>query len=1242
MRPTSLRHLLPLFLAVACLPAHTQAAPLAGETVISDGAIPDVAYRLPTADRELQLQLRVEALQTGYPRPTIRLGLDNGRTHFIESSELTAQRDDTDWVFTFPLADKLGSASSWRWAIEVTWTHAEGGIALRQNFFVPDHWANFYSIGDQSESWDAFSLLDYRQQQDLQANQLVIHFEQPVDGKASIVIEDEEGHRTRNLVMGQSFAQGRHELIWDGLDEDGNLVQPGNYQWRAISHPDIDPELLTWFYNPGKAPWSNEHDAGWLADHSNPIAATSNDNYLAFGAPVAESGYNIIILDKNGNKRAHADLSWFVGSGELHLAMDAKHLYAFSEGFPHYGHTAKDKDGREYTRGELILLRWDLNGKRLPYSGKQGEARLRDYRQPANIATLDRKGFSIGNIRGVVFLDGKLFVSLHNENLISILDPDQGEEVGSIEIASPGPIATDGQNLYVLSEQGQVSRITNPTTHASAAPLFTVDLSEPLPTKDRYDAQWPVATALAVGQDGRLIVADNGVDQNIKIYSLENGQAVGELGAEGGRASRGPWNPDALRMPYGMTIDTDGMLWVVENEGVPRRISVWDLEKQSFAKEYLGPTSYGAPGAAFDPQDASRWIAAGMLWDVDLASGEAEPVSVLHHKDKKGLITGPALGDTSDTVGGVDYQIIHHQGRTFYITNARFLKIFELLPDGSGHLWATLGTLDAFQATYPRWAVPEVFTQHPMLKDELAAFTQVTGAYEDLRIHSKPSPKAKEYMILWTDVNGDEIAQVEEMQVSKDPRQLIVTYWGNLNFDLDLAFVMKEGSQWFRTELPLHGFLPSGAPDWKLADSLTEAVPIEGYDAIRLQSTMVDSQNRLLINADPMLAVDESGEPLWQMQNKWTGVHGSHLAPLPHPGLLQGSLSFLGRAPYDTEGDLTVINGNHGRFFILSTDGIYIDEIFEDVRVALSNNPQRIGGEPFGGYFGQDPATGDYLLQSGHRAFQIYRLNGLKQLQRSQGTLEVSPEQITAAQKLQESRQIKPAVLGTAALAVVPRDAELATPENWPVDWTAEWGDASRPFPHVRVKAVIQGNRLHLAYEVKDPSPWLNYGTDSQLLFKSGDAVDFKFATDQNASPTRATPVAGDRRLLMANFQGKPVAVLYDYVIPGSQNPVTFNSPWRAAKVDKVSVIEDANIEITKQGDHYSLTASIPLVELGLNSLSAEQPLRADFGVIYSDQEGRSNTLRSYWANPATGLVNDVPGETMINPSLWGELRIEP
>ncbi len=70
------------------------------------------------------------------------------------------------------------------------------------------------------------------------------------------------------------------------------------------------------------------------------------------------------------------------------------------------------------------------------------------------------------------------------------------------------------------------------------------------------------------------------------------------------------------------------------------------------------------------------------------------------------------------------------------------------------------------------------------------------------------------------------------------------------------------------------------------------------------------------------------------------------------------------------------------------------------------------------------------------------------------------------------------------------------------------------------------------------------------------------------------------------------------------------------------------------------LTAAIPLADLGLPR-QGTVTLKGDFGVIYGDDAGSIDLLRSYWSNQATGLVNDVPGEIMINPRLWGTLRFE-
>ena len=71
----------------------------------------------------------------------------------------------------------------------------------------------------------------------------------------------------------------------------------------------------------------------------------------------------------------------------------------------------------------------------------------------------------------------------------------------------------------------------------------------------------------------------------------------------------------------------------------------------------------------------------------------------------------------------------------------------------------------------------------------------------------------------------------------------------------------------------------------------------------------------------------------------------------------------------------------------------------------------------------------------------------------------------------------------------------------------------------------------------------------------------------------------------------------------------------------------------------YVLEAAVPLSALGFEPKSGEL-LRADFGVIWSDATGRRNAARCYWANKAAGIVSDLPSETRMDPSQWGEFKI--
>lgn len=184
-------------------------------------------------------------------------------------------------------------------------------------------------------------------------------------------------------------------------------------------------------------------------------------------------------------------------------------------------------------------------------------------------------------------------------------------------------------------------------------------------------------------------------------------------------------------------------------------------------------------------------------------------------------------------------------------------------------------------------------------------------------------------------------------------------------------------------------------------------------------------------------------------------------------------------------------------------------------------------------------------------------------------------------------------------------------------------------------RAAYDADNLYVAYNVNDPTPWKNSGYDYHLLFKTGDAVDFQLSPSGNQT---ARAGAGDLRIMMANFQGKPVAVLLKPVAPGAPaaDTFTFSSPVMTVAFDQVKLLADVVPEVAVRGDGYTVTAKMPWALLGVQP-TPELKLRGDAGFILSDPSGVFNTARVYWSNKHANLVSDQPSETLITPQGFGE-----
>jgi hypothetical protein len=657
-----------------------------------------------------------------------------------------------------------------------------------------------------------------------------------------------------------------------------------------------------------------------------------------------------------------------------------------------------------------------------------------------------------------------------------------------------------------------------------------------------------------------------------------------------------------------------GRLWVAEDRTLPKRAVAWDLATRKVVREVFGNPAYGGPGAGFDPKDPTHWVGEGAAWTLDFERRTAECRGILGW-----TATGP-----------MHWRFIRQEGRTYLLGMGMANVLTVLQDDGTLRPAALWASCHHFSYAYD-WHPPAAFVD---------AFT---AAYPQLNYKAGTWGRPDHGPgMLWVDRNGDGAMQQEEFEFS-GAANLEGGSWGHDLSDLTLRLPGDAAGKPLVATLKPDGVDARGVPRYpRLAAAVAAAARLQDPPRFNGGFRNVSSATRggdLVVLSEPMTCWSPDGRLQWRYPNRWSNVHGSHGAPLPETGVIQGALFVLGMAPLDDRTDVFVINGNHGRFFVLTSDGLYLDEMFNDCRVAQTVDDKLIGGECFGGVFGRAD-DGGYWLQTGGNGFRVYRVKGLDRLRRAQGEVSVEARHLLAAQRRAERRQVGTAAAKIARLERLERPpAGDGSGNGWPTGEPLVWDRPGGAY-RVAVRLGCDATHLYVRYEVADPSPWVNKGTDWTLLFKTGDSVDLQLGTDPSADPRRKGPVPGDLRLLMAPMGTQTVAVLYRHRVPGTKQGMAFSSPWRTETVDVVKRLEGVKIAVQKGGDAYRLEAAIPLAELGLDP-KAGGPWKADLGVIYGDDAGTVNLSRNYWANEVTGLVNDVPGEIMLNPDLWGTLKME-
>lgn len=1040
----------------------------------------------------------------------------------------------------------------------------------------------------------------------------------------TLVLEDENGRRVRNLAgdfdpreyAARGAQPGTVEVMWDGLDDAGKLVPPGVYRVRGLRHGPLGADFERTYYNPGTPPWATADGSGsWGADHSTPHYAARCGEWMILGWGFAEGGAGIIGVDAEGRKR------WGEKRGTSALAANAKYLFAVPNSW--------------HTTGETILRMEGATGKFAPFI-RAGQPRTLEL--PVQEILEDtlhdalKEEETRGKLLALAAADTQLAILFTGG--LALVDAETGvlreafllpaSVFGKDGNAGHFPslaFSPDGKKI-VISAAGKLTVFTPANGNVQSLTLETVAYAGPV----TYAA------------DGTLWVMDAGPDQQIKGYNAD-GKLIHTAARKGGRPVRGKFLPDAVKNVSSLAVDAKGDVWAVECWEFPRRVSVWSAKDGTLVRDYIGNTTYAAGGGFLHEQDPQRGYYGPMefLFDPDSRAWKLNAILWVPDREK-GESFQLNAGDLPD--------------QSVFYSNASGTR--------REYMFAPLG--GNYRPGYVIFLREEGDNWRPVTM--IGTVGGVSGKYAHHgNVAEPPSGDFEGYNLydgmFWNDRNRDGKVQFGECHIIRTehpgtaqrggmPAIALQDSWGARMEASSLKLYAVDRVKKTVFEYKPTGFTPEGAPiygpdsmrDTGFKVSGGEVIPVEGQDTAISMSW--DNDGRLAGMSK------STGRELWSYPNRYHFVHGSHRATMPKPGLLIGCLQIMGIVDgNDPDKAFFGIRGNLGQDYYMTTDGLFIGAMCLDGRLPGMSLPATEeemaglpiemftnGSEAFNGWLGRQ-ADGVIRMTNGmpREAVMVTRLRGFDTIWHFDApNVNLTPELARLAEAEDVARKQEAAKKLEYAIKRKPADGWHDIPE-------IQVRKAGQP-AWTRVRLAYDDDCLYARFEVhSDPSPWKNTGNDVARLFKTGDCVDIQLSPIANEDNTARD---GDQRVLISQFEGKPVAVLMrevDATADGSQR-VSFKSPVMTREMARVAVLDDAKISVHAGGESWNVEVSIPWADLGMTP-DKGKAIRGDVGFILSNDAGTENAARVYWSNQDTNLVSDIPSEAVLQPARWATMRFE-
>ncbi|WP_345689090.1 hypothetical protein [Novipirellula caenicola] len=1053
----------------------------------------------------------------------------------------------------------------------------------------------------------------------------------------TLVIEDEQGRRVRNLVSETEFPAGENVVWWDGSDDllrdpeaaqhglyhlPTRFVSPGTYTVRGLTRKPLELTYEQSVYSAGHPAWETADKTGcWMTNYTPPTSIacvpgrrTRDGQPLVFmGAFVAEGGHGLQWLAEDGTKIGGQ--GWVGGNwtGATTLTVDlgpravADHLcYIASIWEGELRITAKSRDFQDKP-----ILKLQLGDDPRPDKRPRGTQPLP---RLVNFDGGDRKFV----LAGIAAHDGVIACSLIRQNEIRFIETASGKTIRTQSIENPRGLAYDQQGRLLALSGTKLVRFGKQDSPAET--IIATGLDDP-----RH---------IALDDEANYYISDQGHSHQVKVFSPD-GRLLRTLG-KSGEPKTGLYDPLHMNHPNGLGIDSQGRLWVAENDFHPKRVSLWSPQSE-LLRAFYGPGEYGG-GGVLDPHDKTRFFYKGQEFHLNWQSGTDTLVRVFYRPSPlMEAHYGPYSPDTPlypDARRGERY----------------FTSCFTHNPtngDGVSFVWRDAGaTVDLVAAVGNAHA-------WPILKTE--PFDECWPEGADPQGDENRNPAA----FAWSDANGDGLPQPSEVQISQiscsgvttqSDLSMVVARWGN------------QTVQFFPVKFNEHG-----APLYDLAAPQVLLTGSQRPQSSGGDQALTEPGGWTIHTVAPApfspygLGGSLGGQARWTYPNVWPGLHASHEAAIPgQPGMVIGTTRLLGGwiRPGGDAGSIFAINGNMGNMYLFTADGLFVATLFHDIRLRPNwAMPQAVRGMDVSNVSLHDEnfwpsitqtVDGKIFVVDGGRV-SLVRVSGLDSIRRiSAQPLTVTTDDLAKAREwFVQTEATRQAVLGSGTLKVTLRstapqvDGRL---EDWSptTDWApidrrgtkANFNSDSRPYD-ASAAVTIVGDQLFAAWRTNEKDLLTNSGETPQALFKTGGALDIMLGTDLAAKADRAEPAPGDLRLLVTQVKGKTRALLYRASVPGTQQPVAFSSPWRTIYLDSVQDVSD-KLKLASDGSG-NYEVQVPLSVLEWQPTLGET-YHADLGVLRGN--GGQTNQRVYWSNKATAITADVPSEAELTPKLWGRWEV--